>query len=296
MNILLDNVDLNSNTGPNSFGKKIRKYLGKLGCGFAPKYDVQLSFITRNKKNTLPLVLRLDGIYFNSAQNYEAMNSPIKASYRAASNIIFQTEFNKKLIFKYFGDRDNTTVIPNGADLSMIYSVNPAVGPLFDRYEQIWVCASQWRPHKRLKENISYFLEHSTEKDCLFIAGKTNKIIRHNRIIFLGELPYEKLLSLYKRANHFIHLAWLDHCPNVVVDARACGCKIICSTTGGTKEIAGLNSILIGEDEWGFNPVDLYSPPDLDFTRRIENKLESDLDMNAAAKKYYETLKHAKNQ
>ena len=38
------------------------------------------------------------------------------------------------------------------------------------------------------------------------------------------------LLSLYKRSKYFIHLAWLDHCPNVVVDARASGLIVIGST------------------------------------------------------------------
>ena len=54
----------------------------------------------------------------------------------------------------------------------------------------------------------------------------------------------------------FIHLAWLDHCPNVVVDARAAACQIICSSAGGTKEIAGPSAIVIEEDEWDFEPVD----------------------------------------
>ena len=68
---------------------------------------------------------------------------------------------------------------------------------------------------------------------------------------------------------YFLHLSWLDHCPNVVVDARSCGCQVICSSTGGTKEIAGEDAIIIEEDEWNYEIVDLYDPPELDFSKKV---------------------------
>ena len=144
----------------------------------------------------------------------------------------------------------------------------------FNRYENLWTCASSWRPHKRLSENIEYFLEHSGDKDGLMIAGDVSYSDRkiHERIHYLGNLNQEQLISLYKKTNFFIHLAWLDHCPNVVVDARSCGCKIICSSTGGTKEIAGEDAIIIQEDDWDFSPVELYKPPKINFDKKVDNK------------------------
>ena len=62
---------------------------------------------------------------------------------------------------------------------------------------------------------------------------------------------------MYKASKYFLHLAWLDHCPNVVVDAMACGCTVICSSAGGTKEIAGDNAIIIEENDWNYEPVHL---------------------------------------
>ena len=116
--------------------------------------------------------------------------------------------------------------------------------------------------------------------------------IKDPNIFYVGELSYEKLLSLYKRSKYFLHLAWLDHCPNVVVDARASGCNIICSSAGGTREIAGVNATIIQEDEWDFEPVELYSPPGLDFNKKTENvwnKLE-DVSMHNVAKRYQKFL------
>ena len=72
------------------------------------------------------------------------------------------------------------------------------------------------------------------------------------------------LLSLYKRSTTFLHLAYLDHCPNVVVDAQAAGCRIVCSSSGGTSEIVS-KGIVINEAEWDFKPTKLYKPPLMDF-------------------------------
>ena len=98
------------------------------------------------------------------------------------------------------------------------------------------------------------------------------------------------LYRVYNASTHFIHLAWLDHCPNVVVDARACGCKIICSSSGGTKEIAGPDAIVIEEDEWNFEPINLYQPPEMNFSRKINNVWDIDYNMSEVARKYVDFM------
>jgi hypothetical protein len=60
----------------------------------------------------------------------------------------------------------------------------------------------------------------------------------------------------------------MDHCPNVVVDARAAGCQIICSSSGGTTEIAGDNAVVIQDMVWDYLPFKLYEPPPLDFLNK----------------------------
>jgi len=288
MNIHLENVNLQSTSGPNHFASKLIKYMD---ATFDPNStpDARLCFIEshRNTFDDTPLFQRLDGIYFNTAQDYKLQNTNIKRTYDNADGIIFQSNFNKELITKYFGEHKNSAVIHNGADVEYIEKVPPLTNSKLDKYEDIWCCASSWRPHKRLSENIKYFLEHSSEKDCLVIAGEKNEdIIKDHRVFYVGNVSTLQLTSLYKRSKYFIHLAWLDHCPNVVVDARASGCQIICSSAGGTKEIAGPNAIIIKEDKWDFSPVELYNPPALDFEKTIKNKWEIDYNMNGVASLY----------
>tara|TARA_R110002074_G_scaffold229747_6_gene401180 strand:+ start:2566 stop:3462 length:897 start_codon:yes stop_codon:yes gene_type:complete len=289
LNLVLENVNLKSNSGPNSFGQKLFKYMPSCGVTLnnTPEPDAYLCFIESGRStHNAPLIQRLDGIYFNSAFDYTAQNSNIKRTYDMSAGVIFQSNFNKELTFKYFGPHNNYAIIHNGADLELINSVEKIE---IDKYENIWSCASSWRPHKRLAENIRYFLEHSGENDGLIVAGPVEEKHNHDRIHYVGELSTEKLFSLYKASKYFLHLAWLDHCPNVVVDAMACGCQVICSSSGGTKEIAGPDAIIIQEDDWDFSPLELYKPPPMDFSKKSENTwhVNDDYGMPSVCQKYY---------
>lgn len=294
MKILFDNVSWSSNSGPNSFALKLAKQLVLSGHVIADPQDcdVQLSFIMMTTKRA-PTVLRLDGIYFNSEQDYELFNKPIKNAYDIAESIIVQSYFDYELITRYFGERDNVHVIHNGTNLEEIQNTTAIESTHLDRFSEVWCCASSWRPHKRLSENIKCFFELAPPDACLVIAGENPDVrVADPRVFYAGHMDQENLWGLYKRSFKFIHLAWLDHCPNVVIDARAAGCKIICSDSGGTKEIAGKDAILIRDPEWDWTPCELYKPPKLDFSNIDFNETcDSNIDIKYVAEKYIDVLK-----
>ena len=289
MRIRFDNVDLSSNSGPNSFALKLANFLLSSGIQVSiddREVDIQLSFIQSNFCHD-KIIQRLDGIYFNSAQDWKRLNDPIKITFQKSAAVIYQSNFNKELSEKYFGIHNQSRVIQNGTNLQLIGNISPMQHELFDTFDNVWSCASSWRPHKRLKENIRYFLEHGSRNDCLVVAGSNpDHVINHERIFYVGNLDWQTLIGLYKASNNFIHLALLDHCPNVVVDARAAGCHIVCTDSGGTKEIAGLDATIIKDLDWDFKPLKLYEPPDLDFTMKYSNKKSSIIDIKETGQKY----------
>jgi len=297
--IFLDNVNTDSSSGPNGFAKKVSSEFSKNHEVYTSvhqlmnsykKPDVQLSFIS-TQYNISPIVQRLDGIYFNSEQDFNRLNSPIEETYNMASSVIFQSEFNKRLTQNFFSVRDRCHVIHNGTCLDIIENIESMKNENIDRFNKIWSCASSWRPHKRLDENIRYFLENSSSDDCLIIAGENpDHLVKNDRIFYCGNISWIELISLFKRSDNFIHLAWLDHCPNVVVDARASGCHIVCSSAGGTKEIAGSNSTIIVEEEWDLSPVELYRPPRMDFSKRERGSHNSEIDIQKVSEEYIRVL------
>ena len=292
MKILIDNVNLNSSSGPNSFGRKLKIELEKSDVHQVVEQDpdVQLSFISLTKK-VAPVALRLDGIYFNTRQDWMSNNRPIKASFDMSDMVIYQSFFNKNLTEKYFGEKRNFSIIGNGTCIETISKIEKDSTPILDTFSEVWCCSSSWRPHKRLKENIRYFFEKSPKDSCLVVIGENpDCIVKNPRIFYAGQLPWEKCISLYKRSKVFIHLAFLDHCPNVVVDARAAGCNIVVSSSGGTKEISGPGSLIIEDIDWNMMPLDLYAPPDLDFSRFEENKINYTIDIKKVADSYLKSL------
>ena len=299
MKIYFDNINTRSSSGPNGFAKKLIAEMGKDNKIYTsvPELvkdsvipDAQLSFISTSNR-LAPVVQRLDGIYFNSAQDFQYLNSQIEKTYNESEAVIFQSNFNKKLTESFFGVRDNSFVISNGTNISLISEIVKFKNEKIDKFKKVWLCASSWRPHKRLKENVRYFLEKSGPEDCLVIAGENPDFaISDKRIFYAGHVSWEVLIALMKRSDYFLHLAWLDHCPNVVVDARACGSHIVCSSSGGTKEIAGINSTVIEEDDWDFSPVELYNPPPMDFSRSSSGNFESEIDIIQTSESYFKVL------
>ena len=289
MNLHLDNVNLKSLSGPNSFAQKLVKYALKNGHTFnnSEKADAILCFIeTGRQQKEAPMFQRLDSVYFNTNSDYNLQNRNIKRTYDMSDGVIFQSDFGKKLVTNFFGEHPNSVVIRNGADVDKIEQIEPIENKTLDKYENVWSCAATWRPHKRLNENIKYFLEHKGTNDCLVIAGDTPDKIQSTDIFYTGNLKHETLISLYKRSKYFIHLAWLDCCPNVIVDARASGCHIICSDSGGSIEIAGNGATVVKDVDWDFKPMELYKPPAMDFKKVFKNSKESDYNMKTVAQKY----------
>jgi len=293
--IYFDNVNFQSASGPNSFARKLAKELINQDCDIVnDNPDAQISIIQTNVR-LAKVLLRLDGIYFNSEQNWKQLNAPLQQSYNQAEGVIYQSNFNKALIEKYFGKHQNSHVIPNGTNFQAIQNI-PILqsNSLIANFENIWTCASQWRPHKRLNENIKYFQNFSNKNDCLLIAGDVgiNDQIKHDRIFYIGMLNWTQLISVFKASKYFIHLAFLDHCPNVVIDARACGCHIICASSGGTHEIAGANSTIVQDLKWDLEPIKLYEPPKLDMSVTQKNKHNTDIDIKNTCKQYIQILRN----
>jgi len=297
MKIYMENVDFNSWSGPNQFGKK-------LAMAFLEKKhqivkaednpDIQLSFI-RSARKVAPLVQRLDGIHYNPNKDWQRANKSIFNTYQIADGVIFQSEFSERLCTNFFGKHDNTFVIQNGTDLEAISKIAPFEHSFADRFDKIWSCSSRWtnRPNKRLKENIEYFLEKSGKNDGMIVIGPDSKnIVENERIFYLGKASWEMCISVYKRSDYFIHLSFVDNCPNVVVDAVASDCHVICPSCAGSEEIAGPNSTVIEDFKWDFKtPIDPAQPPKLNFDDIRQGRYNVSYDIKSVANKYIDVFR-----
>jgi glycosyltransferase involved in cell wall biosynthesis len=167
----------------------------------------------------------------------------------------------------HWGEKTGT-VIHNGVKLKKVDVISMDVLQIRKTYKQFFVCSSNWHAQKRLKKNIELFfkLKQHYPHSCLVVMGSNpDYVVNHKDVIYTGPLSHQKCLEMFSAADWMIHLAWLDHCPNVVVEALSQNCPVICTDSGGTQEIVGSNGIIVPESIiYNYELTDYDKPYDLE--------------------------------
>lgn len=316
MKIYIDNVDWNSRSGPNTFANRIAIALANRGHILADKndYDVALCFIepTYNViKNSKPFVLRLDGIWF-APNEFETKNINIKSAYYKANAIIFQSNFDKTFITNWWGLPQNYSIINNGIDIEYVNKIISNNELSFDnlrqQYEKILICSANWHPQKRLNSNydlLSHIRNDLNINACLIVMGSNphppqqKSLIPH--VFPTGNLLHEICLKYYSMCDYMLHMAFLDHSPNVIVECLSTGTPVICSEDGGTKELLhGLGQTIKECTPYKNELIYYDNPPKIDVSQVFDLKTFNDeqkqntkkfLDINRIAQNYESVFK-----
>lgn len=272
MKVHLDNVNLDSNSGPNSFGKRLAMGLIESGHDIelydGRNADVSLVFIEPSGRPLAKKVVqRLDGIWF-SPHEFETKNVNIKKLYHKADAVVWQSEFDKGMSTKWWGEPKKGTVIRNGINVEPIKKFTiPVLEQIRQQYEMLFVCSANWHPQKRLLDNINLYkhLRNFYKSAALIVMGSNPTQVADPHIFYTGSQPQEVCLEVFSAANWMLHLAWLDHCPNTVVESLSQGTPVICSEQGGTKELVQKYGIVLQEkNEYKFELVNYDNPPSID--------------------------------
>lgn len=275
MIIHFDNVNPTLRTGPNVFAKRLMIALSDLGHGVTPDAkdaDLSLVFIEPSGRplcNTV--VQRLDGIW-SKPNEFLTHNVQIKSLYDHANAVVFQSNFDREFITKHWGSCRDNAVIRNGIKINPITTFTSSeLEQLRNSYDHVFVCSANWHPQKRLKDNTNLYIQlrHKLPgKSALIVLGNNpDYAIADPHIFYAGNVPEDVYMQIYSMANWMIHLAYLDHCPNVVLECLSQNTPVICSSEGGTKELVGDFGVIVNEQEkFDFNLVDYDQPPSIDFS------------------------------
>lgn len=60
-----------------------------------------------------------------------------------------------------------------------------------------------------------------------------------NRVVFLDSIHYKELPGWYASAVSMVYPSWCENCPNILLEAMACGCPVVAFDTGPMPEICG---------------------------------------------------------
>ncbi len=278
------------NGGPKVFLRRLkrsikRQHLAQTCHFFNPFHDMGLyNSVARNiyKK---PYVVRIDGIFFDKNEtlgNNTEKNKPIFEAIKNANGIIFQSEFDKKLVELFYGkiNKDNI-IINNGAEVNT-KNISYRKGlNLPDK--RIILCSSYWRKHKRLDSIVEVINNlNITENNyhLVILGNNADSFVKNDNknITVIGHIEPENLYKYYKSSDLYIHIPWIDHCPNTLVEAIANSTPVVTSNQGGTKELveitnAGIVSECDKEIKLG-EYVDLYNPPEPDINLIVNDILK----------------------
>lgn len=309
MNIHFDNCEFQSHSGPNTFATRLAKAFllkGHMIVDSGNEADISIVFIEPSGKPLAKkIVQRLDGIWFKPSE-FEHKNISIKKCYNEAHAVIFQSYFDQKMVNHHWGVRNNTNVIYNGIELIDIEK-NPAISEIKEKFGRIIVSSSNWHPQKRLKSNFELFKHLTTNQNAAFIVLGSNPDVRVNspNVFYAGSQSHETCLQIFEEADMMLHLAWADHCPNVVVEALSRKCPVICSSVGGTVEIIKGRGLTIIEEPYNYELYDYDNPPSLEFhiSKYVPKDLYlskdfeiNDLDINIVVDKYIDVLTKVVNE
>jgi glycosyltransferase involved in cell wall biosynthesis len=236
--------------------------------------DVQLSVVEIKVKQNLPTVLRLNGVYYDKADNYNMRNVNIGKSHSTADAVVYQSNLSRKMCEKYLTKRETETydVIYNG--------VNSADWGVIKKHKGINVVScAKWRRFKRLPELVEIFKKFSSKRKgaVLHIIGPMGtgaEKIELDNVIYHGRLNDEQIKKIYKTADVYLHLAKKDSCPSSVVEAIGAGIPVITiNTCGGATELCKLTKgcvIIEGEQE-SFEPDYIYRDEYNKVTREVRD-------------------------
>jgi len=308
MRIQLNNLDLSSSSGPNCFGTCLARAFFEMGheVVFDNNADVSLVFIEQTGEKLCDKVVhRLDGIW-SSQKDFEQKNRSIKQTYALADAVVFQSEFDKRIVTKLFGEPKQGVVIHNGTDATPIREHKfTGLEKLRQEFDVVYSCSAMWHPQKRLLENVELFKHLRSlspdKKSCLIVLGIVDNqqnydLLRADTgIFYAGYQSLDVCLEVYAMSHWFIALNFADHCPNTVIHALSQETPCIIASSGGTKEIVrDFGIVLQEENEFEPGYFDWDSPPTLNVKqiKQLPNvkSLGSHVDVSIknVAKKYVE--------
>lgn len=188
-------------------------------------------------KNNIPLVKRMDGIYWKNELVYKNLYHIDAAKFSNA--VIFISDYSRRAIKDLYDiEFNNYSVILNNAP-DFNYET-----PINEKFLWATSCSNWSRYDKRLSYIIdmaNYFLN-----DEFHLIGKCEIDLPKN-IIKHGYLDRENIYKIISRCNAFISPFFRDAGSKVTCQAIKCKLPVLYVSSGGLKEIVGDNGVMMND-------------------------------------------------
>ncbi len=282
------------------------------GIFFLISYDK--SILSYFKENNLPIIQRLDGIYYPSkhGKDYKELNEDIKDIYlNYSSYVIFQSKYCKEQCFEMLGKlrEDKYSIIHNGANNNIFYPDNKKQNDIPSAYNL--VTTGNFRNIDML-EPIIYALDGLINKFQFNfnIIGpikneKLKKLINNRPYITnIKKADLKEVSNILRAADIFLYSHLNPPCPNSVIEAISCSLPVVGFDSGSMSELLFFARDLLApvsgkvfQEYEEFDPLALkykieYSFKNFDLIKERAQKYSGLYDFNETGKEYLRLFNH----
>jgi glycosyltransferase involved in cell wall biosynthesis len=282
-------------SGKSKFAQRLADQLSLMGVKIVEKRaDVNLVIMKEDFVKGSKNILRVDGAWINTESSYQKQNAGRLKQMKAADGIVYQNDFCRAACNIFCGDpRKQYVCISNGVSPDEFHGVIPEH---LDRPHFLAMC--KWRPHKRLRDTVTGFLQSAmAATHYLVVLGDPDYVVKHPAVRYLKWQDGATINRLLVGCVATVHLAYIDWCPNSVVESLVAGKPVIHTRGGAVGGIVKSDGICIGDQPWDMKPLKLYEPPPLALSEvakayeqigTVNVQVRPDLHIQTVARQYKE--------
>ncbi|MBF0258435.1 MAG: glycosyltransferase family 4 protein [Desulfamplus sp.] len=246
----------------NAFARVIKEAVDKFNPDIIHSHHLWIvSALTRELMPDIPMVTTCHGTCLRQFALCENIGRRISLSIKKIDRIMALSNYQKQQIMQIHNiDSEKIDVVGGGYDeklfsfaqksspppVEILYagklSLSKGVPWLLKSFKKI--SNQNYLQDREGNSNSNSFLPHwhlhlagggsGLEKDeCLELANELDKVTVH------GALSHEELASLMKKSHLFILPSFFEGLPLVLMEAIACGCRVITTSLPGTCEVLG---------------------------------------------------------
>ena len=217
-------------------------YLGSSGL---PRDLRPLLWAARRRR--AHVVLNQDGVGYPgwAGARTDEVNAPLRHALLAADHVLYQSEFCKRSADEFLGEaRGAWEVLHNAVDTERFRpaAAPPVGGP-------VMLLGGDQTQAYRLELGLRSFAALLAQQPDarLLVTGRVvgdpeplfTELGLRDRVELLGRYTQRDAPAIYGRAHLLLHTKVNDPCPNVVLEAMACGLPVVYPASGGTVELVG---------------------------------------------------------
>lgn len=206
------------------------------------------------RKFQVPVIVTARGSDINHFANKPFLKPLIRYTLRNATTVAAVSQDLKKKMVQLGCSEQNINVIPNGVDTSVFYPIPKSIARTTLKLkpdQKILLAVGNLIPLKRfhlLIDCMYHIVKKKENKDIkLIIIGEGNqrknlkeqvmKLSLQPHIKFVGRVHHHEMYLWYNAADLLTVVSESEGCPNIVLEAMACGTPVLAYSTGGIPEI-----------------------------------------------------------